>query len=117
MASKAAHMQLVNHGLGKGPLERQIAFPIVSIGIGYDAFHRHGGIVAGPRRSPAVVCLGDGYGKTVRVQEHLLGVEPKIRGPGRRPRAPGRHTPGPAEGPAQRHASSDTCDVYWHREG
>ena len=85
MASKAAHMQLVNHGLGKGPLERQIALPIVPIGIGYDAFHRHGDIVAGPRRSPAVVCLGDGYGKPVRIEQHLLGVKPKsavrIEGP------------------------------------
>src|SRR4029453_6610462 len=39
MASKAAHMQLVNHSLGKRPFERQIVLPIVSIGIGYDALY------------------------------------------------------------------------------
>ena len=77
MASKAPHMQLVNHGLGKGPLERPIAFPIVPIGIGDDAFHCHRDIVAGPRRSPAVVHPGDGYDKPVRVNEHLVGVKPK----------------------------------------
>ena len=77
MACEAPHMQLVNHGLGKGPLERPIAFPIVPVGIGHDAFHRHRDIVAGPRRSPAVVCPGDGYDKPVRVEKHLLGVEPK----------------------------------------
>ena len=42
MASKSAHMQLVNHSLDKRARERQIALPIVSIGIGYDALHRHG---------------------------------------------------------------------------
>ena len=53
MASKASHMQLVNHGLGKSPIERQIALPIVSIWIGYDALHRHSDIVARPRRQPS----------------------------------------------------------------
>src|SRR5215472_9450422 len=53
MTRKAAHMQLVKHGLNKGPLERQIALPIVATGICYDAFHRHGGIVAPARRGPA----------------------------------------------------------------
>ena len=85
MASKAAHMQLVNHGLGKGPLERQIALPIVPIGIGYDAFHGHSGIVTRPRRSPAVVCFWDGHSKPVRVKQHFLGVEPtsalRVEGP------------------------------------
>ena len=117
MASKAAHMQLVNDGLGKGPLERQIAFPIVPVGIGDDAFHRHGGVVAGPRRSPAVVCLGHGHGKPVRVEQHLLGVEPKSAVRVERSREPDTRTPGLAEGPAQRHASSDTCDACRHREG
>ena len=84
MAREAAHMELVDHGLGKGPLERQTAVPVIAIGIGYDAFHGRGGIVAGPRRSPAVVCRGDRYGETVRVEEHLLGVEPisTLRGEG-----------------------------------
>src|SRR6476619_8355436 len=77
MTSKSAHMQLVNHGLDKGSRERQITLPIVPTGIGYDAFHRHSDIISGPRRSPAVVCLGEGYGKPVRVQEHLLGVKPR----------------------------------------
>ena len=117
MTSKSAHMQLVNHGLGKRPRERQITLPIVPIGIGYDAFHRHGEIVAGTRRSPAVVCLGHGYGKPVRIEQHLLGVKPKsavrIEGP---VRPVGVHL-ARLKVRAQRHASNDTCDAYWRREG
>ena len=116
MARKAAHMQLVNHGLGKRPLERPIAFPIVPVGIGNDAFHRHRDIVAGPRRSPAVVCPRDGYDKPVRVEKNL-GVEPKSTARIESPvRAVGIH-PARAGGPARRHASSDRCDVDPHREG
>ena len=77
MARKAPYMQLVNHGLAKGPLKRPIAFPIVPIGIGDDAFHCHRDIVAGPRRGPAVVHPWDGYDKPVRVNEHLVGIKPK----------------------------------------
>src|SRR5262245_62884856 len=75
MASEPSHVQLVNHGLGKGPLERQIALPVITIGIGYDAFHGQAGIVSRPRRSPPVVSVWDCYSEPVRVEEHLLGVE------------------------------------------
>src|SRR6266542_3712367 len=34
-------------------------------------------IVTGPRGGPAVVSLWDRYGETVRIEEHLLGVEPR----------------------------------------
>src|SRR5215468_8330497 len=35
LTRKTAHMQLVNHGLGKGPSKGPIALPIVATGIGY----------------------------------------------------------------------------------
>src|SRR6476619_3648685 len=85
MTGKSAHMQLVNHGLDKRAREWQITLPIVPIGVGYNAFHRYGKIVAGTRRSRAVVCLGHGYGKPVRIEQHFLRVKPKsavrIEGP------------------------------------
>jgi hypothetical protein len=69
-------VKLVDHGLRKGPVERQIAHPIIAIGIGYDAFHGHGRIVTGPRGCPAVVSLWDRYDESVRIKEDLLGVKP-----------------------------------------
>jgi len=75
MASEPSHVKLVNHGLGEGPLERQIALPVIPIGIGYDAFHGQAGIVSRPRRSPPVVSFWDCYSEPVRIEEHLLGVE------------------------------------------
>src|SRR5262249_37489285 len=75
MAREPRHVKLVDHCLGKGPAERQIALPIIAIGIGYDAFHGGGGIVTWPRGCPAVVFVWDSYGEPVRVEEHLLGVE------------------------------------------
>jgi hypothetical protein len=76
MAREPRHVKLVDHCLGKGPVERQIALPIIAIGIGYDAFHGGGGIVNRPRSCPAVVFVWDNYGEPVGVEEHLLGVEP-----------------------------------------
>src|SRR5262249_61983019 len=76
MAGEPSHVELVNHGLGKGPLERSIVLPVITIGIGYDAFHGDAGIVTRPRRSPPVISLWDSYSEPVRVEEHLLGVEP-----------------------------------------
>ena len=77
MAGEAAHMQFVNYGLGEGPLEWQIAFPIIVAGIGHDAFHRHSCVVAGPACGSAVVGFWDRYGKTIRVEQNLLAIEPK----------------------------------------
>src|SRR5262249_53875797 len=77
MTRKGANMKLVNQGVGKGPLKRPIALPIIAPGIGYDTFHPHRDIVAPARRGPPVVRVRDCYGKSVRVEKHLLGVKPK----------------------------------------
>ena len=77
MAGEAAHMKLVDHGLGEGPLERQIPFPVIAAGIGHDTFHRHRRVVAGPACGSAVVGFGDRYGETIRIEKNLLAIEPK----------------------------------------
>ena len=85
MASEPRNMELVNHGFRDGPFERQIALPVIKTGIGYDAFHGYGDIIARPCGGQAVVCLGDGRGETVGIEKDLLGVKPKttvrIKGP------------------------------------
>jgi hypothetical protein len=70
-------MQFVNYGLGEGPLEWQIAFPIIAAGIGHDTFHRHRRVVAGPAYGSTVVGFWDRHGKTIRVEQKLGAVEPK----------------------------------------
>jgi len=84
MARKSSNMKFVNHCLGKGPAERQIAPPVITIGIGHDTFQARRGIIARPRGGPAVVSVWHRYGQPVRINKHLLAVEPKspFRGEG-----------------------------------
>src|SRR5262249_37192006 len=77
MMGKSFHMELVYHRLGKRPLERHIVFPVVAFRIGDDALHGCDSIVAGARSSPAIVCVRDGKGDTVRVKQHLLAFTRK----------------------------------------
>ena len=77
MAGKAAHVKLVDHGLGERALERQVAFPVIAAGIGHDTFHRRRRIVAGPARGFSIVVFGDRDGETIRVEKNLLAIEPK----------------------------------------
>ncbi len=80
MTREASDVQLVDHGLDQGPPERSIALPVVAVRVGNDAFHGCGAIVAWPCRSPAIVCLGHGYGETIRIEKHLLAIEAKSIG-------------------------------------
>ena len=77
MTREAAHVKLVEDGLGKGPIERLIALPVVTGGIGHDALHRHRGVVARPARGQAIVRIGNRYCEPVRIEEDLFGIEPK----------------------------------------
>ncbi len=77
MTREAAHMKLVDHRLGEGSLQRQVAFTVVASGIGDDAFHRYRGIVAGPARGFAVIAFGERHGQTIRVEENFLAIEAK----------------------------------------
>ena len=55
MASKAAHMKLVNYGFGKGPLERQVAFPVIPRGIGHVVAINLSGLEARHKDMPVVI--------------------------------------------------------------
>lgn len=81
MPRESFHMQLLDHGLDQGPPERSIALPVVLSRVGNDAFHRRGGVVARPSGGAAIVCLRDGYGEAIGIEQHLLAVEanPLIR--------------------------------------
>ena len=59
-----------------GRCSGRVAFPIVSVGIHYDALHRRGGIVAFEASSIAAVILGNNYAAPVGVEENLGGIKP-----------------------------------------
>ena len=77
MPGEAAHVKLVDDRLGEGPPERQIAFPVVTAGIGDDALHRGGRVVARPARGLAVVAVGNRDGEPVWIEKDLLAIEPE----------------------------------------
>src|SRR5271166_990170 len=77
MPREAADMELVYYGLGKWSPKRQIALPIVSMRIDDNAFHGRGAVITGQRRSPALVCIRHRDSETVRVEKHLIGIEPQ----------------------------------------
>ena len=86
VAGEAPHVELVDHGLGEGALERLVPFPVVAPAVGgrHHALHRHGRVVPGPAGGPAVVAFGDRHRQAVGVEEQLLPVEPQatLRGEG-----------------------------------
>jgi len=112
MASEPSHVKLVDHGLRKGPVERQNRPPNHS---GRDRLRRfswprphcHRGRAAAQRS----YLSGTATGETVRVEE-TFSASNEIHVPVRRAREPDRHIPGLAAGLAQRHASSDGCGVH-----
>jgi hypothetical protein len=59
-------MELIDHGMHKGPPQRLVTFPIVQSGIDYDIFHRSAGVVV-----TAAVFVRDRYSARVRVQQHF----------------------------------------------
>src|SRR5262245_16493199 len=69
-------MKLVDDRLGVGTLERSIPFPVVDRGIGDDAFHGDRGVAAASTGGAAIVVVRYGDRQTVRIEEHLLPVEP-----------------------------------------
>ena len=77
MPREAAHVEFVDDGLGEGPLERPIALPVITAGIGDDALHRDRGVAARPGRGHAVVAVGNRDGEAVWIEQDLLGVEPE----------------------------------------
>src|SRR6478736_3651742 len=77
MLREAAHVEFVDDGLGEGPPERLIAFPVVTIAIGDDALHRDRGVPARPDRSEAVVAVGNRDREPVWIEKDLLGIEPQ----------------------------------------
>ena len=75
MAGEPADVHLVDHGLRKRPVERNIALPVIAAGIGDHALHRGRAIVARQRSVDAAVGLRHGDGLAVWVQQHFGRVE------------------------------------------
>jgi hypothetical protein len=77
MLREATHVHLVDHRTGERLPERPIALPVVRGGSGDDTFQGRGAVVAGSNRRAAVVRIRHGDRQSIRVDEHLLRVEPQ----------------------------------------
>ena len=72
---EAAHVELVDHRLPPGALERRVPLPIVVARIGDHALHRRRGVVARSARGLAAVPVGHGDRQGVGVEQKLARVE------------------------------------------
>jgi|HubBroStandDraft_6_1064221.scaffolds.fasta_scaffold469875_2 hypothetical protein len=72
MPRKTPHVHFVNHCLGRRPLQRPVAFPVIIFGIDGDALH-----CLGCRRTcgPAIA-RRNCHGARVRVQQNAACIEP-----------------------------------------
>ena len=77
VAREAAHVKLVDQRLGERPIERRIALPVVGAGIGDDTLHGGRGVAARPAGGLAIVGVRDGHGEPIRIEEHLVAIEPQ----------------------------------------
>ena len=79
VAGEAAHVELVDHGLGERALERLVPFPVVAAAVGgrHHALHGRGRVVAGTAGGLAVVTFGHRHRQAVGVEQQLLPVEPQ----------------------------------------
>src|SRR5215471_13122643 len=77
MSGEAADVQLVDDRVGERPVDRVVVLPVVPVRVGDDALHGGGEVRAWTRRGVAIVPGGNGDGTTVRIEEHLGGVEPQ----------------------------------------
>src|SRR4029453_9596801 len=77
VAGEPSHVQLVNDRPGGRPLKRRVAFPIVGLWIDHHALHGGRGVVALAARSLAAVIFGNDDAASIRIEEHLRGVEPR----------------------------------------
>ena len=75
---EAAHVQLVDDRLGERPSAAARRLPSRSApGSATTLFIALGGVGAGPAPRPAVVGVGNRDGEPVRIEQHLLAVEPQ----------------------------------------
>ena len=85
MPREAADVHLVDQCAVEGRPRRNVPFPVVRRRRGDDAPHGHRAVVPRARRRLAVVAGRHGDGQAVRVEEHLLRVEPQAALRGERP--------------------------------
>ena len=88
MAGEAADVQLIDHGLRKRALQRDIVPPVIASRVRDDALHRGGGIVARLGGSDATVALRDRDGQAIGIQQDLLRIKPEASFRFQRPNRP-----------------------------
>ena len=78
---KPAYVHLVDDGLGEGPPEGLVAFPVVCRQVRDQALHGDGGVVARGGRGDTVVAGGQGHAAAVGIDQHLVRSEaqPRLR--------------------------------------
>ena len=77
MIGKAFYMHFIDYSPGKRAFQRHVAFPIITMGIGNEAFHGAMGIVAGLESRIPIVLLRNCHPFAIGVQQDFIRIKAK----------------------------------------
>src|SRR6516165_12386189 len=80
MPCKATDMHFIDDALRGRAVKRSITFPVVSVDLYDNAFHRRRGVVAGSGRRLTIVIWRHGYSSTIGVQQNFFGIKTQTTG-------------------------------------
>ena len=76
MPRESGHVHFVYNGVGKGPFERRISFPIVCAGIDDHAFHGKSGIISRQTGCEPAIFLRNCNSTAIGIEQHFIRIEP-----------------------------------------
>src|SRR6516225_11888334 len=73
-------VHLVNDRMGRWPVNRRVAFPVIQAGIYYHALHRIGSVVSFLLRCFTRVVFRDDHAATIWVEQDFRSIKPQPAG-------------------------------------
>src|SRR3974377_281714 len=80
MSCESFDVHLVNDRMGRWPVNRRVAFPVIQAGIYYHALHRSGSVVSFLLRCFTRVAFGDNHAATIGVEQNFRSIKSQPAG-------------------------------------
>src|SRR6516162_10244122 len=80
MRCESFDVHLVNNRMGRWPVNRRVAFPVIQAGIHYHALHRSRSVVSFLRRCFTRVAFRDDHAATIGVEQNFRRIKSQTAG-------------------------------------
>src|SRR6516162_483740 len=80
MRCESFYVHLVNDRMGRWPVNRRVAFPVIQAGIYYHALHRSGSVVSFLLRCYTGVAFRDNHAATIWVEQNFRSIKSQPAG-------------------------------------